>query len=76
MPNVIVIDNNHNTGKVCCYAEAARTIGIAKGSTISSWAKKALKENRNREYYRHYEVVFVYIEVVKQNKGDVKRFKS
>lgn len=69
MPNVIVIDNKHNKGKICCYTEAARRIGIAKGETIGQWALKAIEENRNREYYRHFEVIFVDIEIIKQNKG-------
>lgn len=74
MPNVIVINNKKNTAKICCYAEAARQIGIAKGETISKWVLKAIEENRNREHYRHFEVVFVDIEIIKQNKGKYENF--
>lgn len=70
MPQVIVIDNKRNKGKVCCYAEAARLIGISKADTIRSWALKAIEENRNREHYRHFEILFVDVEVIKQKKSN------
>jgi alkylated DNA nucleotide flippase Atl1 len=73
MPNVIVIDNKKNKGKVCCYTEAARIIGISKADTIRAWALKAINENRNREHYRHFEVLFVDVEIIKQKKGSYYR---
>jgi len=75
MPNYSVIDNKHNIEYRCCKEKASEIVGVSS-KQIGRLEIKAKKENRNREIFNHFEILFTKFKEIKQNKGSIDRFKG
>jgi len=75
MPAYSVIDNKHNIEYRCCKEELSRIIGLSS-KQIGRLERKAKSENRNREIFNHFEIIFTEFKEIKQKKGSVLRFKG
>jgi hypothetical protein len=58
MANITLIDNNNNKSYYCPQNKVAEIIGVTK-NTITRWKYKALKENRVKEVYNQFEIIFI-----------------
>lgn len=62
MANITLIDNNNNYAYYCPQNKAAEIIGVSK-NTITRWKYKALNENRIKEIYNQFEIIFINKEI-------------
>ena len=62
MSNITLIDNKNNYSYSCPQNIAASIIGVSK-NTISRWKTKAYKENRVKEVYNSFEIIFINKEI-------------